>query len=823
MIITLSIGMIEKNLNLLYMSTEAEINDGRNGGRDKEKRNKMFSKPPNKLRTKKTKISRNRSRSISPPNKLNKKRPSRTKSRTNSKSKSRTNSKSRSVSRSRSRSMRVSRTQSRSREKSIRNESNLEEKDEEYDEKMRRKGEWNPITFKKYSDNYYKIQESVKKLPASNAKVKQDIFNILNDTNIMLITADTGAGKTTQVPKIIWEYMNYNDTIICTQPRTLTAASVAKRVAEEMDLELGRHVGFRFKGSEKDKGGAIAGMNILVYMENKTFLHNTLKNLSSLSDYGAIILDEAHDRAIATDVLMFYIRETLMRPGVHTKFIIMSATLDKEVFLDYFKDQDIREYHITGRTYPVKSVSLMKSIYENTVSDDYVIFKAVDRMTKLIVRDIFKKRDEGKEVKGNEHNDILIFLPSKKQIFALKESLTEMLEENQYKNYLIMDLSADVPIGPERELRLHPKPGYTKIIISTNIAETGVTVEGITYVIDSGLAFNVEFDSETRENVMDLGFISQAEAKQREGRAGRMQPGYCYRLYTNEEYNKFIEHKKPEIYRERIDDILLEFFFQYRGLENNYKFVMDEILGRMITPPTKKGLERTLTYFRELGLLQGEGDDTRMKFGARISKMGECYRGMQLKFENINMLYTAINYDVEPEIIADIVAILDIKSDIGGWIGDRRKGGLPKKYWEQYVNKYGDIMGLYHIYLDYKDEKLPKEFVEEYMNVNNFKLVEDKSAMIIQDIRRLYVCSGKIETKYKMHGDMYMNLVSAINQVYGKSNIIKTKELNMKKYENNFLEEMNKLEEMMYLSKITKKIFGGNAKQLYDNFVSVIN
>lgn len=799
----------EKNLSLLYMSTEAEYDSRRGGSK------KSFSRPPKILKSKK-KFSRSRSRSISPPTKK-----ILSKSRSRSNSRSRSKSRSKSKSRSRQNSMKVSRTRSRSKSREIRNE-DVEDMDEEI--RLKRMDEWNPITFKKYSDNYYKIYEKVKELPAGQDKVKQDIFNLLNDTNILLITGDTGSGKTTQVPKIVWEYMNYNDTIICTQPRTVTASSVAKRVAEEMDLELGRHVGFRFKGSEKELGGGISGRNILVYMTEDTFLHNTLKDLSSLSDYGAIIIDEAHDRTIATDVLMYYIRETLMRPGVHTKFIIMSATLDKEVFLDYFKDQFILEYHITGRSKPVKSVSLVKSIYEN-VTKDNELYMAIERMTKLIIDDILTKRDNPIKntdiTKDNIYNDILVFLPSKRQIYALKESLNNYLGKN-YKNFVIMDLSSDVPIGPERDIRLNPKPGYTKIILSTNIAETGVTVNGIGYVIDTGLAFNVDFDMETREQVMDQGFISQAEAKQREGRVGRNQPGICYRLYTNDEYDTFITHKKPAIYREKFDDMLLEFLFIYRVEENGYKFMVEYVLDRMISPLTKKGLEMTMKYFRSMNLVQGTGEDTRKTFGTRISKMGECFRGMEISFDNIYLLYTALAYDIEPEIIADIVAMLEIKTDLGGWIGDIRKiGDIPEKYKEQYKNEYGDIIGLYHIYLDYKDEKLPKEFVEQYMNVNNFNMIQERSERIQQGLSKHKLCGNDmVEPKYKVRSDMYLNIVSAVKQVYENKREIMTKELNKDRMKNNFL-EMENLERVIYLSDIVKKIFGKNPKHLYDNFIAI--
>jgi len=750
---------------------------------------KTFPKP-NKL--KKSKISRNRSRSISPPQKPN----------------------ARSRSRSAERSMRVSRTRSRSSEKevTITNET-IEDKEEEI--RLERKNNWNPITFERYSDRYYKLQEKVKLLPVSQEKVKQDIFNILNDTNIMLITADTGAGKTSQIPKMIWEYLNYNETVLCTQPRTLTTAEMAKRVSAEMDLELGRHIGFRYKGSEKEKGGDIAGSNILVYMTENTFLNNTLKDLTSLSAYGAVIIDEAHDRTISTDVLMFYIRETLNQSALSTKFIIMSATLDKEVFLNYFKGNNIKQYHISGRTFPITTNFLKQSIYQNA-NNDLIISFQVERMTKIIINDIFVKRDN--KINENSHNDILVFLPSKAKIMNLKESLTNFLEEKKIKNFIIYDLSADVPKGAERDLRMNPIPGYTKIILSTNIAETGVTVEGITYVIDSGLAFNVEFDMETREDVMDQGFISQAEANQRMGRSGRMQPGFCYRLYTREEYDKFITHKKPAIYRERFDSIFLQFLFQYRGIENSFNFILKEVLNKMIAPPTKKGIDKTIEFFREMNIVEGHsGEDTKKTFSTRITKFGQCFMGMEMKFESIYLLFTAIAYEVEPEIIADIVAMLEIKSDMSGW---RKNGDIPEKYLKKYSNEYGDIIGLYHIYLDYKDGKLPKAFLKENLNLINFDKVQENSERIQQDIAKLELCGSLVEPKYKLSNDMYLNFVLAVKQVYGKKHEIMTKELDMNRYRNNFL-EIKKLERVIYLSNIIKKIFGKNPTPLFDNFISV--
>ena len=561
--------------------------------RNKKSRSRSQSKSRTSRSRSKSRKSHSRSR-----NSYSRSRTSRSGSRSRtSRSRSRT-SRSRSRSQSRERMRSLSRGRSRQESRTIR--------------KRVDRDELNPITLEPFSENYFKLQERVREYPASQPDVKQSLFNLLDQTNIILLTGDTGSGKTTQVPKHLWEYLDYVDTVVCTQPRTLTASRVSERVAQELDVEFGKEVGFRFRGSEKEKGGDITGLGILVYMTEGTFLNNTFKNPSSLAYYGGIVIDEAHDRNIDTDFLMFYLRETLKIVGLRTKIIVMSATLDKDIFLDYFKDYGVRHMHIPGKTFEVDSRFLTKSIYQPVMSsgNSRKVYEALGGMAKKICLDIMSKPE--KKSKG----DILVFLPVIRLINELKKEIKDALDKAGIKNFEVMTLSSATP-EEERGPITQPLPGRNKIVLSTNIAETGVTISGIYYVVESGIVFEPSYNMIDRVATLDLNFISKSEAKQRRGRAGRNRPGVCFHLYTPDEYQGMIDFRKPEIYRANFDKTYLKLFYQFKNVDNGQQYVK-EVLSMLLSPPDEEAVNSTRRMFRKLGLISSDLEKDRMTL------LGEC-------------------------------------------------------------------------------------------------------------------------------------------------------------------------------------------------------
>lgn len=666
----------------------------------------------------------------------------------------------------------------------------------------RRPDDLNPITLEPYSRNYYKLQEQVREYPASQPDVKRKLFKLLDETDIVLLSGDTGSGKTTQVPRLVWEYLDFASTVVCTQPRTLTASRVAARVAEELDVEFGRHVGFRFRGSEEEKGGDIFGPAILVYLTEGTFLNNLFKDPTALSSYGAVIIDEAHDRTIDVDLLMFYIRETLSLPGLRTKFIIMSATLDKDTFMGYFKEHDMKYMHITGRTFDVDSRFLTKSIYSSVIKSGNagMVYKAAGEMINTILDDIMSNNDKKKQ------GDVLVFMPTINSILNLKRRLEQHFERKNYGNYEVMALSSETP-EEQRGPITTPIPGKIKVILSTNIAETGVSIGGIYYVIETGLSFQPEYNMIDRVTTLDLNFISKAEVKQRKGRAGRMKPGMCFHLYTTEEYKKFIGFRKPEIYRSNYDDKLLRLFFQFKNTYNGHQYVK-EVIDMLISPPEKKGLEATLKYFRKLKLISNELEKD------RITDLGECFTGMDLDIDMTKLFLTGTAYEIEPEIWADIISILVIKSNIKAWFTVRE---LPENFKEKYMNKYGDIIGLYHIYLDYKEKNLPKDYVD-MLDLRLFDKIQDMSDSLLDNsVAGSLFCTDAIQPKKKIGKDMYQNMVNAFNQALSDQ-IIPVTKLDMRRTGFSFI-DLEKEKEVLALSRVILRSFGEKPIYAYDNFV----
>lgn len=663
----------------------------------------------------------------------------------------------------------------------------------------------NPITLEPFSRRYYELQEKVREYPASQPDVKRDLFKLLDETNIILLTGETGSGKTTQVPKLVWEYLDYVDTVICTQPRTLTASRVSERVADELDVEFGRHVGFRFRGSEEERGGGIFGPAILAYMTEGTFLNNTFKDPTSLSYYGAVIIDEAHDRSIDVDMLLFYIRETLNLTGLRTKFIIMSATLDKDIFMKYFKDQEIKHYHISGRTFPVESRFLTQSIYHDLIpkGNSGLMYAAVSDAVIAIVNDILsssEKRDNG---------DILVFIPVIRVLNTLKGKLEKYLDEQNYRNYQVMTLSSATP-EEERSKITEIVPATTKIVLSTNIAETGVTINGIYYVIDSGLTFEPSYNMVERKTTLSLKFISQAEAKQRRGRAGRMKPGMCFHLFTTDEYQKFESFRKPEIYRSNFDKYLLRLFFQFKNTLNGHQYVK-EVLGMLLSPPDKKGIKTTMKYFRELKLIDDELEKD------RITDLGECFSGIDLNIDWARVFLTGTAYEIEQEIWIDLISILTLGTNLSPWFTVKE---IPAEFKNQYLNEYGDLIGLYHIYLDYQDKKLPRDYVD-MLNTRLFDEIEKVSENLQGGaVAKSFYCTDAIPPERKIRKDIYLNVISAFRQAMPE-NVINISKLDLSRYRNNLI-DLKKEKEVLALSKVTLGSFGQTSFEVYDNFLRLV-
>ena len=447
-------------------------------------------------------------------------------------------------------------------------------------------GDINPFTRQKHSSRYFSILKTRKDLPVHQQR--DEFLQMYQKSQILVFVGETGSGKTTQIP----QFVLYDDMpqaqrklVACTQPRRVAAMSVAQRVAQELDVKLGEEVGYsiRFEDMTSQK-------TILKYMTDGMLLREAM-NDHDLTRYSTIILDEAHERTLATDILMGLLKEVVMRrPDL--KLIIMSATLDAQKFQRYFMDAPLLA--VPGRTHPVEI------FYTPEPERDYV--EAALRT----VLQIHATEAEG---------DILLFLTGEEEIEDAVRKISleadEMIREADAGPLKCYPLYGTLPPAQQQKIfepappprRPGGRPGR-KCIVSTNIAETSLTIDGIVYVVDPGFSKQKVYNPRIRVESLLVSPISKASAQQRAGRAGRTRPGKCFRLYTEAAFKKeLIEQTYPEVLRSNLSSTVLE--LKKLGIDDLVHF-------DLMDPPAPETLMRALEELNYLACLDDDGNLTTM-------------------------------------------------------------------------------------------------------------------------------------------------------------------------------------------------------------------
>ncbi|KAL0315775.1 UNVERIFIED_CONTAM: putative pre-splicing factor ATP-dependent RNA helicase DEAH5 [Sesamum radiatum] len=373
------------------------------------------------------------------------------------------------------------------------------------------------------------IQEQRQSLPIY--KLKNELVQAVHDNQVLVVIGETGSGKTTQVTQYLAEAgYTTKGKIGCTQPRRVAATSVAKRVAEEFGCRLGEEVGYAIRFED-----CTGPETVIKYMTDGMLLREILVD-ENLSQYSVIMLDEAHERTINTDVL-FGLLKQLVKRRPDLRLIVTSATLDAEKFSGYFFDCNI--FTIPGRTFPVEI------LYTKQPESDYL------DAALITVLQIHLTEPEG---------DILLFLTGQEEIDYACQCLYERMKGlgKNVPELIILPVYSALPSEMQSRIFEPAPPGKRKVVVATNIAEASLTIDGIFYVIDPGFAKQNVYNPKQGLDSLVITPISQASAKQRAGRAGRTGPGKCYRLYTESAFhNEMSPTTIPEIQRINLGMITL--------------------------------------------------------------------------------------------------------------------------------------------------------------------------------------------------------------------------------------------------------------------------
>lgn len=410
-------------------------------------------------------------------------------------------------------------------------------------------------------------------LPVSQKR--DDIAKAIAHHQVVIVAGETGSGKTTQLPKICAELGRGKYGLIGhTQPRRLAARSVANRIAEEMETELGGFVGYKVRFTDQ-----ISDQTQIKLMTDGILLAE-IQNDRFLNQYDTIIIDEAHERSLNIDFILGYLKQLLpRRPDL--KVIITSATIDPERFSKHFSNAPIIE--VSGRTYPVEVRYRPLARDDDSESDrDQLegIFQAVDELC-----------DEGL-------GDILIFMNGEREI----RDTADALSKRNLRDTEIVPLYARLSVGEQNKI-FQPHAGR-RIVLATNVAETSLTVPGIKYVIDPGTARISRYSYRTKVQRLPIEPISQASANQRKGRCGRTEEGICIRLYSEEDFLSRPEFTDPEILRTNLASVILQMTALGLGDIEAFPFV---------EAPDKRNIQDGVRLLEELGAINDQIKDPKKR------------------------------------------------------------------------------------------------------------------------------------------------------------------------------------------------------------------
>ncbi len=416
---------------------------------------------------------------------------------------------------------------------------------------------------------------------------REDIIEAIKKHQVVVISGETGSGKTTQIPKMCMQAgRGVRGLIGCTQPRRIAAQAMADRVAEELNTSLGDVVGYQVRFREKlNRNGVVKFMTDGILLAETTHDRN-------LNAYDTIIIDEAHERSLNIDFLIGYLKQ-LQNRRPDLRIIITSATIDTEKFARHFDEAPVIE--VSGRGYPVDvEYQPLDEDGENGQNAEPVksrdlyegVAKAVRRLSRIDGR-----------------GDILVFFSGEREI----QEAGDYLNRKNFSHTEILPLYARLPVAEQRRV-FHPGPAR-RIILSTNVAETSLTVPRIRFVIDTGFARISRYSHRSRVQRLPIEAISQASANQRLGRCGRLGPGTCIRLYSEADFDLRPEFTEPEILRTSLASVILRMLTMDLGAIEEFPF---------LDPPAPRMINDAYHLLFELGALDEKRRPT--KLGRQLAR-----------------------------------------------------------------------------------------------------------------------------------------------------------------------------------------------------------
>lgn len=562
-----------------------------------------------------------------------------------------------------------------------------------------------------------KVHIEYPSLPVSDKK--EEIKHLIEHNQVVIVAGETGSGKTTQLPKMCLELGRGRRGMIAhTQPRRLAARSVAARIAEELKNSVGELVGFKVRFSDQVSDISLVklltdGM-LLAEMQQDKYLHQ----------YDTIIIDEAHERSLNIDFLLGYLKRILpKRPDL--KVIITSATIDPQRFSRHFDNAPVIE--VSGRSFPVDVQ--YRDYVEQQVAQDQI--EAIG----LAVEELF----------AHGRGDILVFLSSEREIRETQQAL----QKRQYRNTEVIPLYARLSASDQQKI-FHPQ-GQRRIVLSTNVAETSLTVPGIKYVIDTGLVRMSRYSHRLKVQRLPIEPISQASAKQRAGRCGRTSDGICIRLYSEQDFLSRSEFTDPEITRTHLSSVILQMLNLGLGEIQAFEFIQ---------PPQDKFINDGVRLLQDLQAVNQHNGRL------MLSDIGRKMARFPLDPKYARMMLSAGQTDCVYEVMV-ITSGLSVQDPRERPHDKQQKADLAHT---EFLDKDSDLISLLNLYQTFKlqqkdltQNQLRKWCLTHFIHYQRMREWQD----IVHQVKRMLVSAelrlNTQEADYqKIHSAIAVGLLSQI-------------------------------------------------------------
>ncbi|KAM7458267.1 hypothetical protein BLSTO_00977 [Blastocystis sp. subtype 1] len=571
--------------------------------------------------------------------------------------------------------------------------------------------------------SFQELQEERKSLPVY--AYRKQIIESVKRNPTTIIVGETGSGKTTQIAQYLHESGFFSEGVIgITQPRRVAAITVAKRVAEERGAVLGDEVGYCVRFDD-----CTSANTYIKFITDGMLLREAMVD-SALSQYSVIIIDEAHERSLQTDILCSFIRSIQERRKV--RLIVMSATLQSDLFEKYYYPDGTGAQHpghliqIEGRTFPVEVY------YTPTPEPDYI------EAALITVLQLHLDMPPG---------DILVFLTGQEEI----ESLALLLQEK----IKLLPKDADPLLAFMDLVVFTPAPPHTrKVILSTNIAESSVTISGIKYVVDTGMVkIRVSQTATGLESLLVVP-ISKSHAWQRTGRAGRESNGKCFRLFPESEFLKLAEDSVPEIQRCNLASIILQ--LKTIGVQDILNF-------RYLQAPSRESLKRSLQQLLMLGALD-------RKTGT-LTKLGRQMAMLPLDPIFARLLIMSKEYHCTSEIL-DIVSILSVENVFYFPRDEKEKATVSHK---RFASVYGDHLTYLNVFHAYREARGSSEWCgDNFINSRSMRTATEIRKQLVDYCKKLDMeevsCEGELDQVRKcLTVGMFTQIAKKVGEVVKNS------------------------------------------------------